>query len=193
MSEIRSSAWLWRRIGASFFWRGCLIALSGAIAVRWPADGLLLGMLVVGALAALFGITDIMVSLTHVRTLTRWWALLLHGVLSVVFGAISLGALGLSRESMAGVFAAWLGLLGLIAFAGAMVAHGRRSFTITGVVIFVASLVSIAVVLADRRLSEFVLLYVGAGYAALLGLSEMGLGRWLRHDPVVRLAGADVM
>jgi hypothetical protein len=52
---------------------------------------------------------------------------------------------------------------------------------------------SIAIVLADRRISEFALLYVGAAYAALLGLSEMGLGRWLRHDTIVRLAGQDAV
>lgn len=193
MDENRSTARLWRWIGASFFWRGCLIAASGAIAVRWPADGLLLGMLVVGGLAALFGIIDIVVSLSHVRTITKWWALLLHGALSVVFGAISLGALGLSRESMAVLFAAWLGLLGVIAFVVAMVAHGRRNFTIFGLTIFCASMVSIAIVLADRRISEFALLYVGAGYAALLGLSEMGLGRWLRHGPIAHLAGQDAV
>ena len=193
MSENRPSARLWSRIGASFFWRGCLIAASGAIAVRWPAEGLLLGMFVVGGLAALFGIVDIVVSLSHVRTITRWWALLLHGALSVVFGAISVFALGLSRESMAVVFAAWLGLLGAIAFVAAMVAHGRRSFAIMGFGIFSASLMSIAIVLADRRISEFALLYVGAAYAALLGLSEMGLGRWLRHGPIVRLAGEDAI
>jgi len=193
MSENRPSAQLWRRIGASFFWRGCLIAASGAIAVRWPAEGLLLGMFVVGGLAALFGIVDIVVSLSHVRTITRWWALLLHGALSVVFGAISVFALGLSKESMAVIFAAWLGLLGAIAFVAAMVAHGRRSFAIMGFGIFSASLMSIAIVLADRRISEFALLYVGAAYAAVLGLSEMGLGRWLRHETIVRLAGQDAV
>lgn len=193
MGEHRSSAQLWRRIGASFFWRGCLIAASGAIAVRWPADGLLLGMLVVGSLAALFGIIDIVVSLSHVRTITRWWALLLHGALSVVFGAISVCALGLSRESMASLFAAWLGLLGVIAFVAAMVAHGRQNFIITGFIIFLASLVSIVIVLEDRRIPEFALLYIGAAYALLLGLSEMGLGRWLRHGPIVRLAGEDAI
>jgi uncharacterized membrane protein HdeD (DUF308 family) len=170
-----------------------LIAASGAIAVRWPADGLVLGMLVVGALAALFGIVDIVVSLSHVRTITRWWALLLHGALCVVFGAISAYALALSKESMAVVFAAWLGLLGVIALAAAMTAHGRRSFTIIGFTIFSASLVSIAIVLADRQLSEFALLYVGAAYAALLGFSEMGLGRWLRHGTIVRLTSQDVV
>lgn len=193
MGETMSSARLWRRIGASFFWRGGLIALSAAIAVRWPADGLLLAMLVVGGLGALFGIVDISVSLSHVRTITRWWALLLHGALSVVFGAISVFALGLSRESMASLFAAWLGLLGAIAFVAAMLAHGHRSFTIIGFIVFLASLVSIVIILADRRISEFALLYVGAAYALLLGLSEMGLGRWLRHDPIVRLAARDAV
>ena len=193
MGENRSSAQLWRRVGASFFWRGCLIAASGAIAVRWPAYGLLLGMFVVGGLAALFGIIDIVVSLSHVRTIRRWWALLLHGALSVVFGAISVCALRLSREWMAVVFAAWLGLLGVIALVAAMVAHGRRRFAITGFAIFSASLISIAVVLADRRISEFALLYVGAAYAALLGLSEIGLGRWLRRGTIGRLAGQDAV
>lgn len=193
MGENMSSAQLWRRIGASFFWRGCLIAASGAIAVRWPADGLLLGMLVVGGLAALFGIIDIVVSLSHVRTITRWWALLLHGALSVVFGAISVFALGLSRESMAGLFAAWLGLIGVIALVAAMVPHGRRRFIITGFTIFAVSLIATVIVLADRRISEFALLYAGAAYALLLGLSEIGLGRWLRHDPIVRLAGQDAV
>lgn len=171
---------LWMRIADSLFWRGCVIAAAGALAVRWPADGLLLGMIAVGALTIVFGLVDITVSLSRVQSPGWRWALLLHGVLSVLFGAISVGSLGLSTKSMSILFAVWLGIVGVVALAAAIVAARSRTVAIIGLTIFAASMIANVFVLTDTRLSELALLYSGAAYAALLGIGEIGLSRWLR-------------
>ncbi|HEY7235538.1 MAG TPA: DUF308 domain-containing protein [Gemmatimonadaceae bacterium] len=183
---------LWMRIADSLFWRGCVIAAAGAVAVRWPADGLLLGMMAVGTLTIVFGLVDITVSLSRVPRSGWRWALLLHGVLSVLFGAISVGSLGLSTESMSILFAIWLGVVGVVALAASIVAARSRTVAIIGLTIFVASVLANILVLADTRLSELTLLYSGAAYAALLGIGEIGLGRWLRSGAAV-LGGPDAV
>jgi uncharacterized membrane protein HdeD (DUF308 family) len=168
------------RVAATLFWRGGLIAACAAVAVRWPTDGLVIAGAAVGVIAIAFGTLDIATVLGRGRTLSWWWALLLHGLLSVVFGLISLGAMALSRETMSMLFAGWLALAGVVALAVGLVARGRGTAGIVGVAVFVASAAGNLVVLTDQRVSASLLLYAGAAYAALLGITEVGLARWLR-------------
>jgi uncharacterized membrane protein HdeD (DUF308 family) len=169
-----------QRIAGTLFWRGVLIAVCAAFAVRWPAEGLLLGMAAVAALAIGFGINDIVMALRHRHELGWWWALQLHGIASVLFGVISVVSLGLSRAAMATLFAGWLAVAGILALAAGLIARGRGTIGVVGIAIFVASVAANVFVLADARLSAFVLLYAGAAYATLLGITELGLGQWLR-------------
>jgi uncharacterized membrane protein HdeD (DUF308 family) len=144
----------------------------------------------VGVLAIGFGIHDVATALRRRRELGWWWALVLHGVLSVAFGLITLASIGLPRALMAALFAGWLAIAGIFALAAGLIAHGRGALGRAGLSIFVASVAANVIVLADVRLSAFVLLYAGAAYAALLGITEMGLGQWLRLRGAA--AGLDV-
>ena len=168
------------RVAASLFWRGGLIAACAAVAVRWPAEGLVIAAIAVGVIAIAFGALDVATALHRHRALSWWWALLLHGVLCVAFGVISLGAMALSRETMSMLFAGWLALAGVVALAVGLVARGRGTASIVGIAVFVASAAGNLIVLTDQRVSALQLLYAGAAYAALLGFTEVGLGRWLR-------------
>lgn len=169
-----------RRVAATFFWRGFLITLCAAIAVRWPAAGLLLAMAVVGALAIGFGTYDILTA-ARLQPDERWWLLLLHGALNLVFGFVSIIALGLSRREMLLVFVGWLALAGAAAISTALLIAARRGAVLTCLTIFVASAVAIVLLATDSRLSAMILLYAGACYATLFGMTEVGLGQWLRH------------
>ena len=174
------------RVAATLFWRGGLIAAFAAVAVRWPEEGLLLATVAVGFIAIAFGLLDVATAIRHHRWLGWWWALSLHGTMSIVFGLISLGAMGLSRDTMSVLFAGWLALAGVVALAVGLVARGRGTAGTAGIAIFVASAAANLLVLTNRRVSASLLLYAGAAYAALLGITEVGLGRWLRW----RAAGA---
>lgn len=174
-----------RRVAATFFWRGLLITLCAAIAVRWPADGLLLAMAVVGALAIGFGAYDVLTA-ARLRSDERWWMLLIHGALNLVFGFVSIIALGLSRRAMLMVFVAWLAIAAAAAISTALLIGTRRAAVLTCLVIFVASAVAIVLLATDSRLSALILLYAGACYATLFGMTEVGIGQWLRR------AGAEI-
>ena len=82
------------------------------------------------------------------------------------------------------LFAVWLGIVGVVALA--IIAARSRTVAVIGLTIFAASMIANVLVLADTRLSELALLYSGAAYAALLGIGEIGLGRWLRGGAEVR-------
>jgi uncharacterized membrane protein HdeD (DUF308 family) len=137
-------------------------------------------MVAVGVVAIGFGIHDIVTALRCPRELSWWWALLLHGAMSVVFGSISFASSGLSQQLMAIVFAAWLAIAGVLALAAGLMAHGKGAVGLIGLSIFVGSVAANLFILVDARLSAFALLYAGAAYATLLGITEVGLGRWLR-------------
>ena len=169
-----------RRVAATFFWRGLLITLCAAIAVRWPADGLILAMGVVGALAIGFGIYDVLAA-ARLRSDERWWMLLLHGALNLLFGVVSIIALGLSRREMLIVFVGWLAIAAAAAMTAALYIGARRAGVLTCLTIFVASAVAIVFLATDSRLSALILLYAGACYATLFGMTEVSLGQWLRH------------
>jgi uncharacterized membrane protein HdeD (DUF308 family) len=188
--SLRTNIQARQRIADTLFLRGVLIAACAAIAVRWPMDGLLLGMVVVAVVAIGFGINDIVMALRHRHELAWWWALQLHGAASVLFGVTSVVSLGLSRAAMATLFGGWLALAGVLALAAGIVARGRGTIGIVGVTIFVASVAANVIVFADAQLSAFVLLYAGAAYATLLGITELGLGHWLRRRGAA--AGLDI-
>lgn len=177
--QILTSALARRRVAATFFWRGFLITLCAAVAVRWPADGLLLAMGLVGALAIGFGVYDVFTAV-RLHPLERW-VLLLHGVLSLLFGAASIAALGLSRHMMVTLFAAWLAIASAAAIGAAVMTGARRAATLTCLTIFAANVVAIVFLTSQSRLSALLLLYAGACYATLFGMTEVGLGRWLRE------------
>lgn len=169
-----------RHVAATLFWRGFLITLCAAIAVRWPAAGLLLAMAAVGVLAIAFGVYDLIAAARY-HSVRRWWVLLLHGVLSLVFGAVSITALALSRREMVILFAAWLALASAAAMLAAVFAGIRRTAAVTCLTIFLANAVAIVYLATDSRLSALILLYAGACYATLFGITEVGLGQWLRR------------
>ena len=169
-----------QRVAATLFWRGLLITFCAAIAVRWPADGLLLAMAVVGALAIGFGIYDVLTA-ARLRSDERAWMLLLHGALNIVFGVVSMTATALSRHEMLMIFAGWLVVAGAVAIATALLIGARRAAALACLTILAASVVAIALLATDSRLSALILLYAGACYATLFGMTEVGLGQWLRR------------
>jgi len=168
------------RVAATFFWRGLLITFCAAIAVRWPVDGLVLAMAVVGALAIGFGIHDVLTA-ARVRSDEWWWLLLVHGALNVLFGVVSVVALGLSRREMLLIFVGWLAIAGAAAISTTLLIGARRMTVLTCLAIFLASALAIMWLATDSRLNALILLYAGACYATLFGLTEVGLGQWLRH------------
>ena len=177
--QILTSGLARQRVAATLFWRGFLITLCAAVAVRWPADGLLVAMGLVGAIAIGFGIYDVFTA-SRLYPAKRW-VLLLHGALSLLFGAASIAALGLSRHQMITLFAAWLAIASAAAISAAIVAGARRSATVLCLTIFAANVVAIVLLAGQARLSVLLLLYAGACYATLVGMTEVGLGRWLRQ------------
>lgn len=169
-----------RRVATTLFWRGGTIAACAAVAVRWPAEGLLVAMLLVGVVAIVFGAEDIIIALRERHALPWWWALLTHGAGSVLFGMISISSFALSQQGMALVFAGWCLIAGMFALGAGLLAHARGAFGLAAIGIFVASVAANLYVLSSTTLTAMSLLYAGAAYATLLGLTEVGLGHWLR-------------
>jgi uncharacterized membrane protein HdeD (DUF308 family) len=129
----------------------------------------------------LFGLYEISVGVVLRRRVEAWWLVIVHGVASLLFGALTMGVTGLSIKLSLAVACGWLLLYAGVAWSGAILVwpmkHVRWTLLLWGGV-------NVALAVISALYPEgtiFVLLYSGAAYAALFGAWQVVAGAWLRH------------
>jgi uncharacterized membrane protein HdeD (DUF308 family) len=177
----RASVELSRTSGTALL-RGAALIASGCIAVRWPDETLLLGLVGAGAIATALGLIEIAGALVS-RTLWSSRAFYLgDGLVFVGFGVlIATVPVGTLRAAVT-LCVTWLLVyvvyLGLLA---ARVWYHRPA----RVALLLWALVNFLCALLVTRLEDqsiLTLLYWGAFYTALLGFAEVAAGLWInRH------------
>jgi len=159
----------------------------GSSAIAWPEPTLIAAMLTVGLIASLFGLYEVSIAFSIRRRTSRWSLVLAHGIASLTFGLLSVGAPGLPLRLAVVLIAVWFAGYALLAWSAAWaVALNRRlrttllfcGWTEAGIAILV---------LAYPASTIFVLLFFGAVYAAMFGAWQLAVGIWLRR----RLRGHD--
>jgi uncharacterized membrane protein HdeD (DUF308 family) len=84
------------RLSDTLLWRGVAFTMLGVAALIWPEPILVGALLTVALLAALLGLYEMTIAASIRRRTSRWWLVLAHGVLSLGFGLLTVGASALS-------------------------------------------------------------------------------------------------
>ena len=161
--------------------RGAGLLLLAFAAIEWPELALSAAMLSAGVLVALTAALDIGIGVACRHHLRAWPVLVGHGVACLAFGLLTGGLLRLPQDAAMRLVAAWMICYGLMtaALAMALWPMARTRWTLLGVTLTVVPLGAVATALGG--LPAFVPLYLGAFFAALLGVLHLAAGFWLRR------------
>ncbi len=173
-------------LSSTLAWRGAAMLALGLAAVVWPEEILILCMLIVGLVAALFGLYEISIAFAIRRRTPRWWLVLVHGATSIAFAGLSVGAPGVSLRVALVVIGSWFLVYAGLAFSAAALTwriHAIRRALLTWGCFDVALAI---LTLVFPAVTIFSLLFFGAVYAALFGTWQLAAGLWLRHTIRVR-------
>jgi len=173
------------RLSDTLLWRGVAFTMLGVAALIWPEPILIGALLTVGLLATLLGLYEMTIAASIRRRTSRWWLVLSHGVLSLGFGLLTVGASALPFRFALAVVVAWLIAYAGVTWTAAVILRPRRTirvalFTWGGVDVLLGVVIAIY-----PAATIFSFLFLGAFYAAMFGVWQIAAGVWLRR----RLAG----
>ncbi len=160
--------------------RGFAMFVLGLGAVLWPEQLLVGALILAGVIATLSGIYELS-SAAALRPRTVYWRVALaDGVMSVLFGAMTMGVARLSHFAALAVVTGWLILYAGLAWHTATVVWERR---VARMSLFAWGGVNImlAILAAYPEGTVFSLLFFGAAYASFFGAWQLAIALWLRH------------
>jgi len=169
------------RLSDTLLWRGIAFTMLGVAALIWPEPILIGALLTVGLLATLLGLYEMTIAASIRRRTSRWWLVLAHGVLSLGFGLLTVGASAVSFRFALAVVMLWLIAYAGVAWSAAVILRpGRRIraalFTWGGINVLLAVVVAIY-----PAATIFSFLFFGAVYAAMFGVWQIAAGVSLRR------------
>jgi uncharacterized membrane protein HdeD (DUF308 family) len=169
------------RLSDTLLWRGVAFTMLGVAALIWPEPILIGALLTVGLLATLLGLYEMTIAASIRRRTSRWWLVLAHGVLSLGFGLLTVGASAVSFRFALAVVMLWLIAYAGVAWSAAVILRpGRRIraalFTWGGINVLLAVVVAIY-----PAATIFSFLFFGAVYAAMFGVWQIAAGVSLRR------------
>jgi uncharacterized membrane protein HdeD (DUF308 family) len=100
--------------------RGVVAILFGVMTFIWPQITLATLVLLFGAYAIVDGVFAIVAGVRAPREFTRWWVLLIEGILSVIAGVIAFAIPGITALFLLGLIAAWAIITGVIEIVAAV-------------------------------------------------------------------------
>jgi len=112
------------QVSRHYWWilgiRGLLAVLFGLAAIVWPRLTLLVLVLLFGAYALVDGVIAVVVSLQVRRVFTRWWVLLLEGLVGIIAGLLTFLWPGITALVLLYVIAFWAIVTGVFEIAAAL-------------------------------------------------------------------------
>jgi len=169
------------RLSDTLLWRGVAFTMLGVAALIWPEPILIGALLTVGLLATLLGLYEMTIAASIRRRTSRWWLVLAHGVLSLGFGLLTVGASALSFRFALAVVMSWLIAYAGVAWSAAVILRPGRKSRIAllswgGINVLLAVVVAIY-----PAATIFSFLFFGAVYAAMFGVWQIAVGVSLRR------------
>lgn len=111
------------RVSRNYWWllaiRGLLAVLFGIAAIVWPGLTLLVLVLLFGAYALLDGVTAVVVAFQERKIFSRWWVLLIAGLVGIIVGLIAFFWPAITALALLYVIAAWAIVTGVLEIAAA--------------------------------------------------------------------------
>jgi len=105
------------QVSRNYWWlmalRGLLAVLFGVIALVWPHITLLVLVLLFGVYAIISGAVAVVVALQERNVNSRWWVVLIEGLVGIIAGIIAFVWPGLTALALLYVIAAWAIVTGI--------------------------------------------------------------------------------
>ena len=177
MTNLRTET---RRLSLAFVVSGSATLALGVLALALPEQTLIAGMLTVGLIAVLAGLNQILTAVSIRSRAPNWRLLLMHGLLSLTFGLLTVGATALSLSVLLGAIALWLAVRSVLAARLAFEAASRRVRWALWASATLDLCIAIGLVVLPA-VSIFQYLFFGAVYAVVFGASQLVAGLALRH------------
>lgn len=169
------------RLSRTLMLHGALMLTLGLSALVWPEAMLVYALVLVGTIAALFGLYEISIPLGLRGRASHWRFALYHGFLSMVFGLLTMAVAAVDLRLAVFAAAAWL-----LGYSWLAIDAARVLWTAPvprrGLMAWATMNGGLAVLaLAYPEPTIFALLFLGAGYASLFGAWNLGVALWLRR------------
>lgn len=165
-TAIRRHWWL-------FVLRGLLAILFGLLALMWPGAT----VMVLTAFVAAYALVDGLVTLASAFRLkplfSRWWLLLIHGLISAVFGVLALFYPGIALVYIAVSVALWWLFAGIAQFALAQAHKAMGGSSGWGVFGGILSVVLAAAAIVRPGLTVATIAVLIGWFALIIGALQM--------------------
>lgn len=161
--------------------RGAVAILFGILTFAWPQLTLVTLILLFGAYALVDGVFNVIAGLVTLGRRERWWGLLLHGIVGLAIGIITLARPGATALALLTVIAAWSIVTGVSEIVAGI--QLRRQIDIEWLLILggLLSIVFGGVLLLFPGPGALGLLWLIAAYAVLFGLLSVILAFRVRR------------
>lgn len=160
--------------------RGLAAIVFGILAFIWPDITITALVLVFGAYAFVDGLFAIIAGVRAPKSLSRWWLLLIEGVLSVGAGVVAFLMPGITALFLLIMIASWAIVTGVIQIIAAIQLRKEIAGEWLMVVGGIASIVFGGLLLYDPGAGALAVVWIIGGYALLFGILLMALGFKLR-------------
>ena len=161
--------------------RGIFAVLFGVMALLWPGITLAALVLLFGAYALLDGIFAIAAAVTGAAPGTRWWVLVLEGVVGIAAAAVTFLWPGITALALLYLIAAWSIVTGVLEIVAAIrlrkVIRGEWLLALSGI----ASVLFGAYVAAFPGVGALAVTWLIGGFALFFGVLFIALGWRLRR------------
>ncbi|HEY9227369.1 MAG TPA: DUF308 domain-containing protein [Gemmatimonadaceae bacterium] len=161
--------------------RGALMLALGFAAVARPEEVLVSALVLVGTIAALFGLYEASVAVTLRPNMPRWRLALFHGLASMAFGLLTMGVAAMRLRVALVAVALWLLCYALLAVdvARSVWTSELQRWSLMLWAAFNVAVAALALIYPEPTI--FALLFLGALYAALFGAWQLMVGLWLQR------------
>jgi uncharacterized membrane protein HdeD (DUF308 family) len=161
--------------------RGIAAIIFGVLAFVWPGITFLVLVLLFGAYALVDGVFAIIHAFTHREGHTRWWVLLLEGIVSIAAGLIAWSRPGLAAFALLMVIAAWAILTGVLEIVAAMRLREEIKDELLLALSGIASVVFGGLLVLNPIVGSLAVIWIIGAYAIIFGAIELALA-WRLHS-----------
>jgi uncharacterized membrane protein HdeD (DUF308 family) len=175
-----------QRLSGTLEWRGLALLALGVGALLWPEPLMIAAMLTAGLIAALLGLYEMAIAVVLRRFTEYWYVVLVHGLTSLAFGLLTVGASALPFRVAFALIMAWLLVYVGVMWAAATMMWPMRTVPWALIAWGTVDLLVLIAIAISPAATIFGVLFLGALYAAVFGAWQFALGWWLgRHAPAI--------
>jgi uncharacterized membrane protein HdeD (DUF308 family) len=174
--------------------RGIAALVFGMLAIVWPGVSIAALVLLFGAYALVDGVFTVISSIANARGQSRWWVLLLEGLVGIAFGLFTFTRPGLTTLALLYLIGGWAIITGILEVSEAIKLRkaitGEWALILGGILSVVFGFLLFLVPAAGAIAIAW---WIGI-YAIMFGVAMIALAfrlrKWGHETPVIRARAA---